>query len=483
VYVCEGEKAAEAGKKVDLLCTTSAHGSVAAHKSDWSVLAGKEVIIFPDHDAPGMHYAQTVASILLKLKEPAKVKIVELPGAKEGDDLFDYLQDMRDGDWQEIRTTLDTLVDGVPWLSLEQLPEKIITTPQETSGPMLTVLSEVKPEAIQWLWEGKLALGKLAGWAGAPGDGKSIASLDVAARITTGADWPDGSKSIAGSVLLISSEDGLADTVRPRLDAHGADVSKVHHFSAIKRVVNGRSYQELFTLKQIRELDMTLKNLPDCRLVIIDPVGSFFGIEADSNGDAAVRSVLAPIAALAEQCNVAVLLVMHTRKEAGERADDAVMGSRAFTGIVRSMWHIRRDEQNPERRLFLPGKNNSARAVTGLAYKVVDQNGVAKVVWEPGPVEMPADEAVKRGRAGEGGADLRSEHREEIQQWLEKQLANGPKPAGTSKNGAPQPGTIIEEARAMGYAWRTVQRAASNMGVMRAKQGNTTVWLLPSLEE
>lgn len=82
------------------------------------------------------------------------------------------------------------------------------------------------------------------------------------------------------------------------------------------------------------QLEKSLAAIGDCRLVIIDPVGSFFGVDADSNGDAAVRSALAPIAMLAEKHNCAVLLVMHTRKESSERADDAVMGSRAFTGIV-----------------------------------------------------------------------------------------------------------------------------------------------------
>jgi hypothetical protein len=338
---------------------------------------------------------------------------------------------------------------------------------------------------VHWLWEGKLALGKISGWAGAPGDGKSIASLDVAARVSTGAAWPDKGNAIAGSVLLISAEDGLADTIRPRLDVHGADVSRIKHMALVRRVVSGRVYDELFTLSSLRVLEKSIQQIPDLRLVIIDPVGSFLGTDVDANGDAAVRSVLAPIQALAERHQVSILLIMHTRKESAERADDAVLGSRAFTGIVRCMWHIRRDSSNPERRLFLPGKNNALKATEGLAYTVIDCNGTGKVQWEPDPVAMTADEAVKREKGGGEGEALltHAQQRPEICEWLERVLAAGPRPAGNPNDPDRQPGTLLEEAREAGYVWRTVQRAAAQIGVMRARSDNRTVWLLPSLSE
>lgn len=482
VYICEGEKAADAGRKMDLVCTTSAHGAAAPLKSYWSVLAGKEVIILPDHDEPGMKYAQTVAGVLLALKPPAKVKIVELPGLKAGEDLVEWMEAVKAFDWKEQRGFIEAYAADVDWLQPGQVTVKAQPTPDE-SGPVLVNLADVQSEDIKWLWEGKLALGKLAGWAGAPGDGKSIASMDVAARITTGAAWPDKGNAVAGSVLLITAEDGLADTIRPRLDAAGADVSKVHHFAMVRRVVNGRTFQELFTLGKVRELEKTLNSLPDCRLVIIDPVGSFFGATVDSNGDAAVRSVLAPIAALAEARNVAVLLIMHTRKESGERADDAVMGSRAFTGIVRSMWHIRRDDNDSERRLFLPGKNNSIKAISGLAYRVVDGNPGAKVEWEANPVEMTADQAVRKTRAMEGEASPDISPRQIAGEWLERLLESGPRPAGNPKSEEAQPGTLLQEAREAGLAWRTVQRAAAEIGVMRARSPRGTMWLLNSMTE
>lgn len=488
VYVCEGEKATDAARNIGLVCTTSAHGAAAAGRSDWSPLAGKEVIIIPDHDAPGTRYAQDVARLCLSLPEPARVKILELPGLSDGQDIEEWLGYMKDYDHQTLRACIDAYVEKLPWITLAELPASTTPArpspapaaapaqPGEESGPVITRLAEVKPEPINWLWQGKLALGKLSGWAGAPGDGKSIASMDVAARITVGGAWPDGGRAICGSVLLITAEDGLADTIRPRLDVHGADVSRVHHFSMVKRVVNGQAYEQMFTLARLADLEKTLASIGDVRLVIIDPVGSFLGADTDANGDAAVRGVLAPIAALAEKYATAVLLIMHTRKEAGDRADDAVMGSRAFTGIVRCMWHIRRDADNPERRLLLPGKNNTAKALTGLAFEVIDAQGTAMVKWEDKPVSMTADQAVRRDRQSQSSASAGNP----IDLWLTSALAAGARPAGNHNDPGPQPGTLLEEARERGLIWRSVQRRAAALEIRRTRTPEgQTLWSLP----
>ena len=93
----------------------------------------------------------------------------------------------------------------------------------------LTRLSDVEPERVSWLWQGYLPVGKLVRLDGDPSLGKSSLSDDIAAKITTAGTWPDGTHcDYPGDVILMSAEDGLADTVRPRLDAAGADVTRVH---------------------------------------------------------------------------------------------------------------------------------------------------------------------------------------------------------------------------------------------------------------
>ena len=93
VYVCEGEKCADAVNALGLCATTSAHGAKSAHKSDWQPLAGREVVILPDADKDGAAYAKAVSEILSKLNPPAQVRIVTLPGLSDGQDVFDFIQE------------------------------------------------------------------------------------------------------------------------------------------------------------------------------------------------------------------------------------------------------------------------------------------------------------------------------------------------------------------------------------------------------
>jgi hypothetical protein len=102
--------------------------------------------------------------------------------------------------------------------------------------PVLVALKDVQPETVTWLWPGRLAAGKLALLVGDPGLGKSWTTLDLAARLSAGRLMPDGASAVPpGDVILLSAEDGLADTIRPRLDALGADVARIHHLARAKQ--------------------------------------------------------------------------------------------------------------------------------------------------------------------------------------------------------------------------------------------------------
>ncbi len=109
--------------------------------------------------------------------------------------------------------------------------------------PVLTCLADVSPEDVTWIWRGRVAAGKLNLIAGDPGLGKSFVTLDLIARYTTGRPMPDGSPGIpSGTAILLSAEDGLADTIRPRLDALGADVRRVHY---VATVIDGRQERSI----------------------------------------------------------------------------------------------------------------------------------------------------------------------------------------------------------------------------------------------
>lgn len=457
VWVTEGEKAADAARTIGLAATASAHGAGSAGKSNWTPLAGRHVCILPDNDEQGRKYAEDVARLLAKLTPPAAVKIVTLPGLPQKGDVVEYISGRGDMTTDAIRGEIELLAGKTPELNTAEL----------IGGPVLTCLADVEPSEIRWLWPGRVALGRLTLLVGRPGEGKSFLTTDMAARITTGTPWPDGSECPQGSVIFISAEDDPGDTIRPRLDAHHADCRKVHLLSAVRRVSeDGNARDVMFTLADVAALETALKAHPDCKLIVVDPIGSFLGGDTDSHRDNEVRSVLAPVAKLAEKYGPAVLVVAHRRKGAGSNADEMALGSRAFTGIARAVWHLSRDAENKDRRLLLPGKNNLAPEGDGLAFTI--GGGPPAIAWEREPVAMSADDALAVENGGESGAKPgpEPEARRAAADWLRKLLACGEVEAGKVK----------AEATSAGLAWRTVQRAADELGVIREKNSFSAGW-------
>ena len=252
-------------------------------------------------------------------------------------------------------------------------------------------------------------------------------TMDVAARVSTGSPMPDGSPGIAGGadVILCNAEDDPGDTLRPRLDAAGADVARVHHLSGVRD--DDESAERAFTLADVPALADALEANPDVALVVLDPIGSFIS-GADSHRDNEVRAMLAPLVKLAADHDVAVLLVMHKRKSVSRNADDTVLGSRAFTGVVRQVWHLARDPDDESKRLMLPGKCNIAAVAEGMRFGIVGDDQRARVAWDRDPVRMTADDAMSAeiDRAAAGGDD---EHtaRDDAKHLILTVLRDGPR--------------------------------------------------------
>ncbi|HEY1683700.1 MAG TPA: AAA family ATPase [Tepidisphaeraceae bacterium] len=463
IYICEGEKATDAACAIDLPSTTSAHGSSAAGKTNWTPLESRDVVIFPDHDKPGEKYARDVARILVGLKNPARVKIIDLPGLPDGGDIVEFLA--AGGRYEQIKS----IEDATAWLD----PSVLL------GGPVMTCLADIEPSKVRWLWANRIPSGRITLFVGRPGEGKSIACADFASRVSTGTPWPDGAPCERGSVLLLNAEDDPSDTTRPRLDAHNADVSKIHILSMVRMIgEDGQQIETVFTLADVPALEQALQRIPDCRLIVIDPIGSYLGGSTDAHRDNEVRGVLAPVAALAAKYDCAVLVVAHRRKSSGAIADDLALGSRAFTGIARAVWHLCRkadaDEgardaeqvtgiQSPVR-LLLPGKNNLAPEGDGLAFTI--GGDPAHLIWSKEPVRMTADDAlaVENGMAEKPGPE--PECREQAAEWLCELLEAGPMPTKS----------VIEQAKAAGMSWSTVRRAKEQMRVRSERVPGSAEW-------
>ena len=154
--------------------------------------------------------------------------------------------------------------------------------------PEIVRVGDVEPLAVDWLWRGYLAKGKLTIIAGDPGLGKTQVALDMAARISVHARWPDGEAAPSGSVIILSAEDGVADTIRPRLELAGADLLRIH---VLTSVVESDGAQRSFNLQaDLATLGQAIEERRDVTLVIIDPITAYMGM-IDSHRTTDVRAV------------------------------------------------------------------------------------------------------------------------------------------------------------------------------------------------
>ena len=338
--------------------------------------------------------------------------------------------------------------------------------------PIYQTLADIEPKPVTWLWEGRIPAGRISLLVGRPGEGKSFMTMDLAARVSTGSPWPDQLPCEAADVLLLTGEDDAAEVIRPRLDAHRADTTRIHILKGfnIPAGDNGTRTDCYLTLSDINPIDRMLELFPETRLMIVDPIGSFLAGKTDAHRDNEVRAVLAPFARICEDRHCAALLVAHRRKSGADFADDMVLGSRAFTGIARTVWHLSADPENEDRRLLLPGKNNLAKRGSGFAFTIGGEP--PRLWWEADPVLLSADAGLRAEQsvdhARRGPAPVK---RTAAAEFLIYELKNGPKRVSE----------IQEAAESAGMIFRTIRVAADELGIIpkRVGFGGGFTWELP----
>ncbi len=225
-------------------------------------------------------------------------------------------------------------------------------------------LNELQAHSVVSLWPGRLALDHLHMVDGDPGIGKSLILLDVCARVTTGQPFPDGAPGGAPApVLLVSAEDGAADTIRERLLVAGADAGRV--------VVWQREPGEpwLHLPSDVSKLDDILTKT-SARLVILDPLMAFLDTSVNVMNDPSVRQALTPLADLAKKHHCAIILLRHLNKGRG-RALYRGLASIAFNAFCRITWLVGRDPKTPEAFVLAQPKNNLDPPQPSLAYRIL----------------------------------------------------------------------------------------------------------------
>jgi putative DNA primase/helicase len=334
-------------------------------------------------------------------------------------------------------------------------------------------LSDIKPMPVCWLWPGRIARGKLTIIAGNPGLGKSQITASIAAVVTQGGNWPvDRHHCAPGKVLFFSAEDDPADTLRPRLEAAGANLRRVYVVDGVTLGFTGEGVRKErgFSLREdVTTLGIKLRELGDVAAVIIDPITAYLG-DTDSHKNAEVRGLLAPLSELAARHNTAVIGVSHLTKAVGSQALMRVTGSLAFVAAARAAYLVTVDSENKARRYFLPLKNNLGPDVAGLAFGIeavsissaIGPVQTSRVSWEPQAVSVTADEAMQAAESPQRNLSALDEAKE----WLRETLAYGPMPATE----------VFARAADEGIATKTLQRA-SKVVVAKTKQGMDAGWM------
>ncbi len=316
------------------------------------------------------------------------------------------------------------------------------------------LLSNVQAQRVEWLWLGRIPLGKLTILDGDPGLGKSVLTLDLAARVSRGMPMPDGEpgedREPAG-VVLLSAEDGLEDTIVPRLDAAGADRSRILALDAVPGENGPRPPVLPFDAHWLRGAVQRMK----ATLVVIDPLTAYLAAEVNAHRDTDVRRALFPLAQLAENTGAAVIVIRHLNKGNASNPLYRGGGSIGIIGAARSGLLVAKDPDNPDRRVLASTKCNLAKLPTALAFALdTGPNGVLRIGWT-GPSAHTAESLLALPRD--------DEERDAVAEAVDvlRSILIGRRKASDAKR----------EGRAAGVSERSLLRAKKILGVRTERVG------------
>jgi hypothetical protein len=367
--------------------------------------------------------------ILPGCDDPAQSLYISLVGSQE---TFECYECGRDGGLEEFAALMNSNAFG-----------QLIHIPDRRAADVTT-------RPVEWYWKGHIPKGKLTMLDGDPDLGKSMVTMDIAARGTTGRDFPDGAPCEAGNVLVVNVE----DTIVPRLKAHGADLNRVFILSNIPDGNGGTRLLDLPSDIPLLENKVLQRNIT---LLIIDPVLTMLG--GDANKDQDARKALTPIADMAERTGTAVMGVRPLNKSIGLKAIQRGGGNMELIGVARAGLFF---AEHPDRlRVMAAHKTNLAEKPPSLSYRIVTSavHNTARVEWM-GTTDHDANSLA----AGSVNPHEKTEL-EAAKEFLREELKDGPMWAKR----------VYADARDAGISERTLRRTKDARRVKSEKVGTEGV--------
>jgi hypothetical protein len=330
--------------------------------------------------------------------------------------------------------------------------------------PDYVLLDTITRTYVSWLWSSRIPFGKVTILEGDPERAKSVLTLDLAARVSTGTPMPSElDRREPAGVVLVCAEDDLADTVIPRLLAHGADLGRIASVP-LARDEHGHVHPLALPEDQDR-LELAMRKV-DAKLLIIDPITAYLSETINSHNDASVRRATTPLTDLAQRTGAAVLLVRHLNKSGELKAKYRGGGSIAFTGAARAVLVVEEHPEQPGLMVLARVKNNLAKPVPSIGYRIATEElyECPLIVWQ-GVIHIDADTLLR-------GHDSRrdAEAREEAEELLCDLLSDGPAPVADAKK-------LLTDA---GISDSTIKRAKKRLRIASVRQrdenGKTIGW-------
>lgn len=465
VLIPGGEKDVDNLWSMGFVATTNpgGEGNWTSGLSIW--LQNRRVCILCDNDEMGEKHQEVIGEALADFAK--EIRVLRFPELQAKGDVSDFIE--------------QRILSGKTQSKIfSELKMRCAQAPRwKADSPfVLTCLADVEPEAIDWIWPGHLAKGKITLLGGDPDLGKSNITIDIAARLSAGRglegenlfkqNGPIVNKPC--SVVFLCSEDGLKDTIRPRAEAAGSDLYLLH---ALDSCIVRNKRLSRFSLGADLDLLGQAVNETKASLVIIDAITSYMG-KVDDKSTTDIRSVLDPISNWAERYNVAVLGVTHPPKSSQANAIRQFTGSFAYVAAARLAFFVTKDPDS-DRGLFMPVKNNIGEKAIAKGYKIDKKEirpGIVApyIIWDDAPVPFTADEAVALARksVSSSGGKL-----EDAVNFLKEYLKDGPKTCIDTR----------DEARKKIITEITLRRAREFLRIETTEGGGKeATWKLPSAE-
>ena len=318
------------------------------------------------------------------------------------------------------------------------------------SNPELNIINmaDVEAVAVKWLWKPYIPLGKITIIQGDPGEGKTTLALSIAAALTQGEKLPNEAESKAPvNVIYQTAEDGLADTIKPRLEAVNADCTRV--------LVIDESKEELSMTDE--RIEKAIQQT-GAKLIILDPIQAYIGANVDMHRANEIRPVMSKLGRIAEEYGCAVVLIGHMNKAAGQKSSYRGLGSIDITAVARSVLIVGKMRDSPSKRIMTQAKSSLAPVGKSLLFEINENSALE---WK-GEVDITAEQFLENGGAELSKLEIATEF------LLE-----------TLKNGKVSQKEIAAAASDYDFSARTLNEAKKNLKVLSIKADNKWYWKLP----